>query len=72
MPLALKVVTELDSRSSQQAAQTAERVFSDAGKRSGTGFSGQFTNELSSKLDERSVAANRHAQAWRPTRSAPN
>jgi Transglycosylase-like domain/Phage-related minor tail protein/Peptidase_C39 like family len=57
MPLALKVLSELDERASQRAAQQAERVFTDAGKRAGTGFSGMFNSELSSKLDERSIAS---------------
>jgi hypothetical protein len=39
MPLALKVLTDLDERSARQAAQQAERTFADAGVRSGTEWS---------------------------------
>jgi hypothetical protein len=55
--LALKVKSELDEVSSRQAAQLAERIFADAGKRSSAAFGVEFSSELSSKLDERALAS---------------
>jgi TP901 family phage tail tape measure protein len=57
VPLGLKVKSELDEVSSRQAAQLAERIFADAGKRSSAAFGVEFSSELSSKLDERALAS---------------
>jgi TP901 family phage tail tape measure protein len=46
---------QLDERAKRRAAEDAERTFGDAGKRAGTQFTGMFSNELSSKLDERAL-----------------
>lgn len=57
MPLALKVWAELDEHKARQEADKAVRVFGDAGKRGGAEFTGGFTNELASKLDDRALSA---------------
>lgn len=55
MPLALKIVSELDERSQRRAADNAVRTFSDAGQRSGKAFGEAF--QLDRALDERALDA---------------
>jgi Transglycosylase-like domain/Phage-related minor tail protein/Peptidase_C39 like family len=56
VPLALKVVTELDPRSERDAEQRAIRTFSNAGARAGEQFTGEFTTQLERGLDERAIS----------------